>query len=200
MDHESASTQGRLVAPLITWLHWVGASVFATSVTFLVAYLLLPAFDDPDRWAAPLFLPAFGILLALAQAVVLSKWIRNPFRWFAVSLLGWLLAYMTITALAALPRSMGFGSTGTNLVVFGASTGIAQWIALRQHFPAGALWIVASLLGWGALALVVGAAFTKPADFALVALIPAAATGVLLSWWSTQPRPAQQPWRRRTTR
>jgi hypothetical protein len=190
MDHASASTPGRVIAPLNTWLQWVGASILATSVTFLVAYLLLPAIDDPDRWAAPVFLPAFGILLALAQAVVLSKWIRNPFRWFAVSLLGWLLAFMTITALAALPRSMGFGSTGTTLVVFGVSTGIAQWIALRQHFAAGALWIVASLLGWGALALVVGEAFTKPADLALVALIPAAATGVLLSWWSTQPRPS----------
>ena len=190
MDHASEATRGRLIVPLITWLRWVGASMLATSVTFLVAYLLLPVFDDPDRWAAPVFLAVFGILLALAQAVVLSKWIRDPFRWFAVSLLGWLLAYMTISALAALPRSIGFGSTGTTLVVFGASTGMAQWIALRQHFAAGALWIGASLLGWGALALVVGAAFTKPADLALVALIPAAATGVLLSWWSTQPRPS----------
>jgi len=191
MDHPSPNSLGRLFPPLKAWLLWVGASVLATSLAFVVTSLLLPAFEDPDRWVAPVFLPAFGILLALAQAVVLARWVRNPLWWFAVSFLGWLLAYLCITALATLPPSLGLASTGSTLVVFGASTGIAQWLMLRQHFAPGSLWIVASLLGWGVLALIVGEAFTQPAQLALVALLPAAATGVLLSWWSKRPRHSQ---------
>jgi hypothetical protein len=191
MDQPSPSSLGRLPAPLEAWLLWVGASVLATSLAFVITTLLLPAFEYQDRWVAPVFLSAFGILLALAQAVVLARWVRNPLGWFAVSFLGWVLAYLCITALARLPPSLGFASTRSTLVVFGASTGVAQWLMLRQHFAVGSLWIGASLLGWGALALIVGVAFTQPAQLALVALLPAAATGVLLSWWRSRPRPSR---------
>jgi hypothetical protein len=189
MVHPFPNFLGRLSPPLEAWLLWVGASVLATSLAFGVASLLLPAFEDPDRWAAPVFLPAFGILLALGQAVVLARWVRSPLWWFAASFLGWLLAYLCITALATLPSALGFASTGSTLVVFGASTGIAQWLMLRQHFASGSLWIAASLLGWAVLALIVGEAFTQPAQVGLVALLPAAATGGVLSWWRKPPRP-----------
>ena len=190
MDRPFPNPLGRVSPPLEAWLLWVGASVLASSLAFGVTSMLLPAFEDPDRWAAPVFLPAFGILLALGQAVVLARWVRSPLRWFAVSFLGWLLAYLCIAALATLPPSLRLASTGSTLVVFGTSTGITQWLMLRQHFAPGSLWIVASLLGWGLLALIVGDAFTQPAQLALVALLPAAATGTVLSRWSKRPRPS----------
>ena len=189
MVHLFPDLRGRLSPPLEAWLLWVGASVLATSITFGAASWLLPAFEDPDRWAMPVFLPAFGILLALGQAAVLARWVRGPLWWLAASFLGWLLAYLCITALATLPSTRGFASTGSTLVVFGASIGIAQWLMLRQHFASGSLWIAASILGWAVLALIVGDAFTQPAQVGLVALLPAAATGVVLSWWSKAPCP-----------
>ena len=189
MDQPFPSSLGRLFPPLKAWLLWVGASAIATSLASLVTYLILPALQDPDRWGALVFLPAFGILVALAQAVVLARWVRHPLSWLGVSFLGWLLAYLCVTALATLPPSLGFASTGSTLVVFGATTGIAQWLMLRQHFAPGSLWIAASLLGWGLLALIVGGAFTHPAQLALIALLPASTTGVVLSRWSERRRP-----------
>jgi hypothetical protein len=185
MDHHSTVSSASLIPSVRPWLLWVGASLLGTSVAVGITHLLilLAAVVDEDRWAVYVFVPAFSILIGLAQAAVLSRWVRHAFWWVAVSLIGCLLAYASIIALGSLLPSGRLASTATTLIVLGASTGIVQWVMLRQHFPSASLWILASVLGWAILALIIGKAFTQPAELALVGAVPPSVTGALLSWW-----------------
>ena len=185
MDHHPMDTPVSVIPSVRPWLLWVGASLLGACLAGGITYLLifLPVGIDQDRWAAYVFVPAFGILTGLAQAAVLSGWVRHAFWWVAVSLIGWLLAYASIIALGSLLPSAGFGSTATTLIVLGASTGLTQWVMLRRHFPSASLWILASILGWAILALIVGKAFTQPAELALVGAVPPSVPGAVLSWW-----------------
>jgi hypothetical protein len=185
MDHHSTVSSASLIPSVRPWLLWVGASLLGTSVAVGITHLLilLAAVVDEDRWAVYVFVPAFSILIGLAQSAVLSRWVRHAFWWVAVSLIGCLLAYASIIALGSLLPSGRLASTATTLIVLGASTGIVQWVMLRQHFPSASLWILASVLGWAILALIIGKAFTQPAELALVGAVPPSVTGALLSWW-----------------
>lgn len=185
MDHHPSKSSASVISSVRPWLLWVGASLLGAGLAGGITYLLIfhPAVIDEDRWAAFVFVPAFGILTGLAQAAVLSRWGRHAFWWVAVTLIGWLLAYVSIVALGSLLPPARLGSTATTLIILGASTGIIQWMMMRQHFPSASLWILASVLGWALLALIVGKAFTQPADLALVGAVPSSATGTLLAWW-----------------
>ncbi|GAB4579358.1 MAG: hypothetical protein Fur0022_20960 [Anaerolineales bacterium] len=96
-----------------------------------------------------------GVSMALAQWLVLRKWVGWAREWLVASLTGAVLSYVGMAALNILailvdpdPRLLkGLADSGFWL---GAIMGIAQWRVLRKYTPAAFWWIVASVLLWGA--------------------------------------------------
>ena len=178
-------------------------SILATSVTFLVVLSLLPAFDDPERPGSPRFLPAFGILLA-RRKLSFSPSGSQPVP----------VVCRVVAGLAAClhDRHRPRGASSFYGVRVPRDNPRRVWGIHRYRpmdstsasiFAAALLWRVPNpLLGLGALALVVGGRYSRSRrTLRSSRLIPAAATGALLSWGGVRSRALlSSPRRRLTTR
>ena len=67
-------------------------------------------------------------------------------------------------------------------LIVGVTTGSAQWVVLRRRWRRAGWWPVVSALAGLILAIVVGTSITGPLEFLMLAVIPAATTGLLVAW------------------
>ena len=142
------------------WVGWIVAGAVAWGGGTLMASLLVGVYA---RFAGPhwtdghaiglIEVAAQGVLLVVAQSVVVLRYARHA-RWWAVATAGGVL--LTLAAVTVGVRGdMGTQSVAYGAIVLleGAVVGGAQWLALRRQVSGSGWWVLATALGWPAAAI-----------------------------------------------
>jgi hypothetical protein len=188
----------RQLSPIDTWLAWVGGSFLASVLALVVSFGLLRLSRlNEDRWGFAFLVPSLVLFLGIAQALVLSIRLRRTGWWVVVTAAGCILSVLVFLLLSFLASQgylnpMGMTTTLT-LAIFGACTGVVQFLYIRPKWSQAGWWIPASLVGWALPGILVGQVFTAPLQMTLLGAIPAAVTGVLVAWWFAEKRGQAAP-------
>jgi len=127
----------------------------------------------------------FGILLPFAQWIVIRHYFPNSITWLLVSLLGMLIVYaidIAITTIGILPIQGAIRILSLT-ISYGVIVGFAQWVFLRQYVQNASLWVFASAIGWGIMAMTTGAIIEGLLEILLFSALPAISTGVALVYF-----------------
>jgi hypothetical protein len=147
-----------------------------------------------------------GLLLGIAQWLVLRSYVTNSHDWILNLAGGWVAGYVlgliVVQALAERPLGALLG-----FILFGAIVAFFQWPVLRREIPHLGIWIIVNIVGWtlGSYAgqLIGGAIVSSahPTNLAvstivvngLTGLVAGAVIGVGLIWIVRQPDQAPNP-------
>ena len=129
------------------WLEWTLATALGMLLGFLPSIVLVNLLDLTfARIIVPLWA---GLLIGLAQWVVLRKYLNESSDWILAGGASWAVGF-------ALGLLIMNGLTGTGLdgfigyVLFGIIVAVVQWPLLRREIPNVWMWILANVLGWTA--------------------------------------------------
>lgn len=168
------------------WLVFLGWVILSTT-SILLGFLLLRILINPSGGKgnpvvdAIYGIFAFGVVLPLAQWIIVRQFFPNAIRWLLVSLTGLLIGAGFDLALATLGfYPIQLASSIGMAIIFGAVVGSAQWLFLRQYAPRAIWWIPACAIGWGLMTLMTGRIVEGWFERLLFGLIPAIITGVAL--------------------
>jgi hypothetical protein len=127
------------------WLAWTLATAFGMLLGYLPLALLVSSFDlGLARVLVPILT---GLLLGLAQWLVLRPYITQSYDWILNHAAGWVVGFaLGIFVVQLLSRT----PLGTLLgyIAFGIIVAVFQYPALRREIPHLAPWVVANVLGW----------------------------------------------------
>ena len=123
-------------------------------------------------------LPVLGLVTGSLQYLLLRRYLPRMGWWIAATVLGWLLPAVVLGLFALFSTTL---SSALFLVLIGGSIGLVQWLVLRQHVRRAALWILASVLGWGVAILVAGETISSQLDVLAVVFLPPTAASI--AWW-----------------
>jgi hypothetical protein len=179
------------------WLAWT----LATALGMLVGYLPLALLvRSLDLGVARVIVPILsGIVLGVAQWLVLRPYISKSLDWILNHAVGWVVGFslglFVVQLLSQTPLGMLVG-----FISFGVIVALFQYPALRREIPHLASWILANVAGWtlGAYLslLAAGVFFQKaaPSTFTSVlvtvgitGLVAGAVTALALIWIVRQP-------------
>ncbi len=156
------------------WLAWT----LATTLSLLIGYLLLAFLTSSmDLGLARVLVPVIsGLLLGLAQWLVLRLYVGRAYDWILNQASGWVVGYglglLVVQLFSRTPLGMLLG-----FVFFGAIVGIFQYPILQREVPHLALWILANVAGW-----TLGAYLSQlAAGIFFQHALPTTVTGVLVS-------------------
>lgn len=110
------------------WFQWI----VATTMGWIIGQVLLPG----------LALVTTGLGISLLQYLILMHRIRQPVRWPLGSTIGWTLGGLVVLLFIPVELEILAGP------IFGAATGLAQWIVLRRDVHWAGWWIPISTLAW----------------------------------------------------
>ena len=110
------------------WFQWI----VATTMGWILGQVLLPG----------LTLVTTGLGIAALQALILISRIRRPAHWLLASAVGWTVGGLFVLLLIPVEAEVLAGP------IFGASTGVAQWLVLRREVHWAAWWIPITTLAW----------------------------------------------------
>ena len=179
------------------WLAWT----LATTLGMLIGYLPLAlVVGSLDLGVARVIVPIIsGILLGLAQWLVLRPYISKSHYWILNHAVGWVVGFtlglFVVQLLSKTPLGMLLG-----FISFGLIVALFQYPVLRREIPHLITWIIANVTGWtlGAyLSLLAGGVFFQkamPTTFTSVlvtvgitGLVAGAITALALIWIVRQP-------------
>ena len=182
--NKSSLPKGNILSNRVAvWFLWVIVNTVGAALAVGIIFLALsiPGIDE-DKALPYIAIPAFGLLISIAQFMLLSTYIpRNGWSILA-SLAGWSLGFATILLFGRFVSFAAVQGTETTLVIIGTCLGLAQWFILRPHLAAALWWIPANIFGWWLLGLLVGRAFTSLIQLTLIGTIPALLTGAALAF------------------
>ncbi len=127
------------------WFAWT----LATTLGMLIGYLLLAFLTGSlDLGLARVLVPLIsGLLLGLAQWLVLRPYVARAYQWIFHHASGWVVGYglglLVVQFLSgtSLGMLLGFISFGVILALF-------QYPILQREVPRLGLWILGNVLGW----------------------------------------------------
>ena len=192
----SAQQKSPALSYLSLGLLWLGANVASEWL------------EEFSLWLEPVF--------AVAQWLVLRRYIRHIGWWLPVSVWGWLIVIFIFRVgvgdwiFAMVPGGeLEVGGVPVNMQVFWASVlvrlpewaviGVGQWLVLRRHFQPASWWVLASAAGGavkGGVELVIGTVAGGLPGAIAGSLGYGAVTGVALVWL-LKPRIQERQLRRR---
>jgi hypothetical protein len=129
------------------WLEWTLATALGMLLGFLPSIVLVNLLDLTfARIIVPLWA---GLLIGLAQWVVLRKYLNDSSDWILAGGASWAVGF----ALGLLIMN-GLTSTGLDgfigYILFGIIVAVVQWPLLRREIPNVWMWILANVVGWTA--------------------------------------------------
>ena len=179
------------------WLAWT----LATALGMLAGYLPLAlVIGSIDLGLARVLVPIItGLLLGLAQWLVLRPYITASYDWILNHAAGWVAGYtvglFVVQLLAKTPLGQLLG-----YMAFGAIVALFQYPALRREIPHLSSWLAANIVGWtlGAyLSQLAGSLVFRGAlpdtftsvlvSVGITGLVAGAITAVALIWIVRQP-------------
>jgi hypothetical protein len=156
-DQEKEELVKRPAFDWILWLKWV----LVTTLGWATGYVLSGLVTGLEF--------GVGLVLGIAQWIVLRSLVRQASWWIVASAVGWALGYMVATKVLPAVAVVLHGA------VIGAIIGAMQWLVLRRWAQRAAWWIAISALGWavGPIlgASLVGAGVGAATGFALELLL-----------------------------
>lgn len=108
-----------------------------------------------------------GAAISAMQWAVLYRRIHKSWRWGVFSTIGWIGGYILCVTLFSENASVLLGP------FMGITTGVMQWLILKDEFDWAGWWVVISFLAWTTGLLVIPGLFTSGA-------LPGALTGLAL--------------------
>lgn len=179
------------------WLGWTLATALGMLLGFLPAVLFI---QDISLGVARILVPLLaGILIGLAQWLVLRGYVTASHDWIINHTGGWVIGYMIGFFLVQYLSRNAIGSI-IGFVLFGIIIAVFQYPVLRREIPHVWSWILANIVGWGLGALVsqfVLAALARSANPSLIGgtvlstgitgLIGGSITGIALIWIVRKP-------------
>lgn len=112
----------------VFWFQWV----MATTLGWVLGGIMVPTLG---------FLIS-GVGIGFFQWMILSGRIRRPWRWAIATIPGWFIGW--ILGIYLLPLELDLFSG----MILGLSTGISQWLLLRNEVKLAWWWIIFSVVGW----------------------------------------------------
>jgi hypothetical protein len=167
--------------PTGLWLGWALATMVGLVVGYLPAALII---GEVDLGIARVLVPILaGVLIGLAQWLVLRRYLTESADWVFNLTGSWVVGYV-IALLVVDWLGRGFWSVLFSYILFGVIVALFQWPVLRREVPQIGLWVIANVLGWtvGALAsqLVIAALFGEnPASLPVTTLVNALVVGLV---------------------
>ena len=171
--------------------------MFGLILGYLPAALMV---QDVELGIARVIVPLLaGLLLGLAQWLVLRGYVTRSYDWILNQAAGWVVGYalglFVVQALSNVP----FGALAGYLL-FGVIVAVFQWPVLRREVPNLLSWILANVAGWtlGAfISQVIAAGLFRSGETSLpvmtlvtvgiTGLVAGAVTGVVLIWIIRKP-------------
>lgn len=96
---------------------------------------------------AVLYFTVQGLVLAVAQGMIVRRYIAHSGWWVLATVVAMMLYVAVLIGAFQDPRNYLF-DYGGSLLTPGILLGAGQWLVLRRHVPRAAWWIGASALGW----------------------------------------------------
>ncbi len=136
-------------SPTQVWALWVVANAMGSAAMWALCWQVIP--------------PGYptGLVLAVAQSIVLSLWLRSSGPWLLGTTFGIALASAATGVVLAVygpglvwwRSGLPAGAEGAAITLlpaltFGLVLGVIQWMILRQVSPRAIWWVIASMLGW----------------------------------------------------
>lgn len=116
-----------------------------------------------------------GVLVGLAQWVVLRQLVPKAGWWIVLTVFGWLAGVALIVSGVLLASSPNLITSLLAGAVVGALVGLAQWLALRQWVQLAAVWILVNAVAWAT-------AFSGFFGSLLAGTVLGVFTGLVLDW------------------
>jgi hypothetical protein len=110
------------------WFQWM----VATAAGWVIGTLLFPG----------LATVTIGVALGVLQWFLLKSWIREAWWWIVATAFGWALG--SLIFLLFFPEEMVVAAG----LVFGLTTGLAQWIVISRFVRWSGWWVIASVVAW----------------------------------------------------
>jgi hypothetical protein len=165
-----------LMAGAIGWGWSMDAGSFGEPRQFEVLQSL-PAVSIPQF----LSVVAGGILVGVAQWLVMRRYVNRAVRWVPASLGAVALSALVFFGVGLFDADLGL-IAGVGL--YGTLAGVLQWLVLQREVTRAGWWVLASTVGW-VVSIPVGD-ITGPPGWAFYGAI----TGTLLVWLLRQGPPA----------
>lgn len=131
------------------WLGWAVATMLGMTLAYLITALFV---DQIDLGFARVIVPILaGVLIGLAQWLVLRNYIHDTGDWVWNMIGSWAAGYAVGTFVVGFfPRSL-LGAI-IAYVLFGLIVALFQWPVLRREIPRIGMWIMSNVVGWGVAA------------------------------------------------
>jgi hypothetical protein len=183
-------SESTVQARLILWALWVGFNTAAALLAVVMAKVIVLVGIPGEVLGFLIFLLCV-VLLGLAQGLVLARHSIGVLKWMVVNFGSWVATYLATMVLNLILPDLLVASISSadSLIIFGAVSGLVQWLFLRAVFRGAWVWILAMIAGWGLLGLLTGAGFASEWAFVLIGLVPSIFTGAALAWlWNRHPQ------------
>jgi hypothetical protein len=182
---------------VILWLSWT----LATALGMLLGYLPLALVVGPlDLGLVRVIVPIVaGLLLGLAQWLVLRPYVAASYDWIINQAAGWVVGFALGLVVVQLLSATAI-STLVGFILFGLIVALFQWPVLRREMPQLLPWVLANVVGWtlGAyLSQVAAGIFFQDnlpstvtsvlVTVGITGLVAGAVTGLALVWIVRQP-------------
>lgn len=158
---------------LTLWESWVAVMAIAQLVNLGIVLIATSLIKLSDTAGTVTVLHVTGLLtgivLGIAQWLVLRRYIRHVGKWIAVTaiamMIAWLIGIKVSTLIAFIVTLDVTLTAGTQMTVLltgifllgawiGTVLGLTQWLVLKHHIRLAVWWVFANALAW-ALGLVV---------------------------------------------
>ncbi len=133
-----------------------------------------------DYLAMYIFIPTASLLTGAFQYSLLRRYLPRMGGWVLATLGGWLLGVVLVLLPDWLNWRDGYQNLDQALLSMGLAIGTVQWLLLRRQLPHAGWWVVATVAGWGLLALFTGDTLNSIGMLAL-GLVPASVTAAALA-------------------
>jgi len=162
------------------WLAWLLACSLGGALGAGVADLIVTLLENSTTLTPPEYMlyAIIGVVIALAQWMVLRRRIPRAGWWILASLAGWAGgSFISSAALGALEE---FGllpailTYPVSFTILGAAVGLLQWAVLPPGLPGAGWWVVGNGVGWA-----LGWPVVLGVDWAVKATIPESASFAL---------------------
>lgn len=164
---------------------WLTGMLLGVTLTLLGGRL---NWVNEDRFLVYAILIGVGLAMSIAQWLVIRQFLPRAWRWVPATFLGYMLALLVVVILNRLALATGRPwSDALLLALIGAAIALPQWWLLRAEYPAAAIWVAASIVGFMAfLFLVSRNPSSSIGEFVLlctlVGMAAAIVPGIVLAW------------------
>jgi hypothetical protein len=179
------------------WILWTTFCIPISYLIIMVIMLIVALFVGDtihvngvehiteDYLSIYFFAPVMGAVTGAVQYGLLRPILPRMGGWMPATTGGWLLGMILVAACIRL-HWMVLAQLDLTLILMGLSIGLAQWLVLRRRLPGADWWPVASLLGWGLVALVNRGNSFDQYGLLLLGFFPACTTAAALALLTKQ--------------